>query len=342
MAEHIDDLLVKLGLEEVPRELPVISASRAELQASFVALGGGDETLAWEVRPFNTAPFLRLARGDLLLLGVPWLLSWLGEGFHYRAMSHAQKLGSAELLCYTRFVGEIVERYALDLARAAIPAPATVLGEQAYGKGGGKRTSDVAIVWGKDDLVLFEIHARRVAATVAVTGTAAQATTEVSKLLVVKVNQVGQCIAALLDGTASLPDVDIEEIERIWPVVVSVGHVMQTRNLWSYMRESVDPAKTSSFERSRVQPLQLLDIADYEKLLGLAEAGEDIPEMLARKAAGPFRERDLAAWLHGDRAAPSDEPRPSLLESRWGEIGDRVAQMAKLAANATDQNPTGA
>ena len=76
-----------------------------------------------------------------------------------------------------------------------------------------------------------------------------------------------------------------------------------TRNLWSYVRESIDPVKTSSFGTARVQPLQLLDIADYEKLLGLAKAGEDIPVMLARKAAGPFRERNLAAWLHGDRAA---------------------------------------
>jgi hypothetical protein len=75
------------------------------------------------------------------------------------------------------------------------------------------------------------------------------------------------------------------------------------------VRESIDPVKTSSFGTARVQPLQLLDIADYEKLLGLAKAGEDIPMMLARKAAGPFSERNLAAWLHGDRAAPSDEPR---------------------------------
>jgi hypothetical protein len=64
------------------------------------------------------------------------------------------------------------------------------------------------------------IHARRVAATAAMTGTSAQATTEVSKLLVEKVEQIGQCIAALLDGTAALPDVDTEEIEQIWPVVV--------------------------------------------------------------------------------------------------------------------------
>ncbi len=93
---------------------------------------------------------------------------------------------------------------------------------------------------------------------------------------------------------------------------------------------------------ARPPQLQLLDIADYEKLLGLAEAGEDILVMLARKAAGPFRERDLAAWLHGDRAAPSDESRPSRLESRWEEIGDRVTQMAKLATDATGQDPAGA
>ena len=258
------------------------------------------------------------------------MLSWLGEGFHYRALTHAQSLGSEVLSRYTRFVGEVVERYALELAHAAIDSRATVLGEQRYGKGGGQRTSDVSVVWGKD-LVLFEVHARRVTASAMATGEVTEALGEVSKLLVVKVDQVAGCIDALLDGAATLPGVDLASIERIWPVVVSVGHLMQIRQLWKYVRESVKPETTRALAKARVQPLQLLDISDYEKLLGIVEAGTNLPWMLARKSAGAFRERDYAAWLHGDSAAPSDEPRLKVLEERWEAMSIEVQRTNERA-----------
>ena len=329
-ARHLDELLIKLGLPSTPRDVPIISASRSELQASFKALGGGDAALSWEFRPFKSTPFLRFANGDLLLLGMPWALSWLGEGFHYRALRHAQAQGQAEVLRYSRFMGEVVERYALDLAHAAMDSHATVLGEQRYGKDGGKRTSDIAVVWGKE-LILFEVHARRVTASAMATGEVTEAIGEVSKLLVVKVDQVAGCIDALLDGAATLPGVDLASIERIWPVVVSVGHLMQTAPVWKYVRESIKNDTTSTLATARVQPLQLLDIADYEKLLGIVEAGMSLPEMLARKATGPFRERDFAAWLHGDSAAPSDASRPSVLEKRWEAMGIQVQRTNELA-----------
>ncbi len=336
-AGHLDELLTKLGLSNTPRDVPIISASRTELQASFSALAGSPE-LSWEFRPFKSTPFLRFANGDLLLLGMPWALSWLGEGFHYRALRHAQAQGQAEVLRYSRFMGEVVERYALDLAHAAMDSHATVLGEQCYGKGGGKRTSDIAVVWGKE-LILFEVHARRVTASAMATGEVTEALGEVSKLLVVKVDQVAGCIDALLDGAATLPGVDLTSIERIWPVVVSVGHLMQTAPVWKYVRESIKDDTTSTLATARVQPLQLLDIADYEKLLGIVEAGTSLPDMLVRKATGPFRERDFAAWLHGDSAAPSDASRPSVLEKRWEAMRIQVTQTNELAAAAQDPVP---
>jgi hypothetical protein len=334
LAEHVDDLLVKLGLAATARALPAISSSRAEFRASFSVLGGGSESLGWELRPFKATPFLRLISGDLLLLAPPWLLSWLGEGFHYRAMTHAQRSEGAEISGkYTRFAGEVVERYALDLVEAAAPTSVRVMGEQTYGKGGGRRTSDVAIVCGSD-LILFEVHARRVAATAAVTGTVADATLEVSRLLVEKIDQIGLCVQALLSGEAVLPDVDMAEIERIWPIVVSVGHVRQSRDLWDYLRATMNPTKTASLAQPRVQPLQVMDIEAYEKLMGFLEAGENLPELLTRKSEGPFRERDLPVWLHGDPTAPSEHVRLSVLQARWSEMGAEVNRLVQLTGEA--------
>jgi hypothetical protein len=330
----VDDLLTKLGQPDTPRELPAIAASRSGFNAAFSSLGGGDETLPWEVRPFKSTPFLRLTSGDLLLLSPSWLLSWLGEGFHYRALRQAQREGSGVSAKYTRFAGEVVELYALDLAEAAVTAPDAVFGEQPYGRGDSERTSDVAVVSSNHDLVLFEVHARRVAATAAVTGSAAEATLEVSRLLVEKVDQLGPCVGALLDERATLPGVDTKQIKRIWPVVVSVGHVMQTQNLWDYVRESIDGAKAAPLLDDRVQTLQLMDIEDYEKLMGLVEAGENLAEMLAHKVNGLYRERDFAAWLHSP-GAPSDKARLSVLERRWQSMGERVTLLDGVAAQAS-------
>ncbi|HXE45705.1 MAG TPA: hypothetical protein VN635_10955 [Conexibacter sp.] len=189
------------------------------------------------------------------------------------------------------------------------------------------------VAGGGRDLVLFEIHARRVAATAAVSGTAAEATMEVSRLLVKKADQLGPCVGALLEKRAAFPGTKIDDVERIWPVVVSVGHVMQTTNLWDYVRRSMDDTKAAPLSQSRVQPLQLMDIEDYEKLMGLVEAGESLPAMLAHKINGPYRERDFAAWLHSP-GAPSDQARLTVLKQRWQEMADRVTLLSDQAARA--------
>ena len=80
----------------------MISAERDQFRTAFADFRGGEAAVAWELRPFKRWPFLPLVGGDLLLLGRPWLLSWLGEGFHYRAMTHAQHLTPPQTLPYGR------------------------------------------------------------------------------------------------------------------------------------------------------------------------------------------------------------------------------------------------
>ncbi len=210
-----------------------------------------------------------------------------------------------------------------------------MLGEQRYGKGGGKLTTDVAVIWDRD-LILFEVHARRVKADALAIGEVTEALEEVSKLLVVKIDQVASRIEELLAREATLPDVELDSIDRIWPVVVSVGHLIQTQHVWNYLRASVKAETTGTLTKTRVQPLQVLDMTDYERLLGIVEAGADLPAILARKTGGPFAERDLAAWLWGDRSAPSANARLSLLEERWDAMGTKLQRTRELAQDAQE------
>jgi hypothetical protein len=313
----VEELLQRAGLQDRREQaLATIAASRAQLQSGFAQLQAQGKRFMWELRPFNTFPFLRLDDdAGLLLLGRPWAVNWLGQGFHYRAMSVAQSEdatragGRADhVQRYTAFSGQVFEQYCLHLARDAITAPGIVLGEQPYGKGGGQKTSDVAIVLG-DDLILFEANARRVGAEPLVGGDPLDVSGELAKLLVKKINQLGVVIGALLSDEASLPGIDLSKIKRIFPVVVSLGHVWQTHSLWGHLDAVRDPEKCKPLSAPRVQPLQAFDAGDYEKLLALAHNGSNIAELLGWKTSGPYRCRDFAVWLHEDERAPDHTAR---------------------------------
>jgi hypothetical protein len=194
-----------------------------------------------------------------------------------------------------------------------VPPPAIVLGEQGYGKGGGNKTSDVAVAVG-DDLILFEANARRVSAVPLVTGDPQDATLELTKLLIKKVNQLGVSVGALLAGHARLPGVDMDRVKRIFPVVVAAGHLWHTSHLWKYIDESRDETKCAPFADERVKPIQVADAADYETLIGLARGGHSLPEILEHKTDGAWRHRDWAVWLREDRRSPGlPERLPSII-----------------------------
>lgn len=313
----VDELLERAGLSDRRESaLGAIAADRAAFQAAFTELHASGKRFIWELRPFNTWPFLRLhGTAGLLLLGRPWMLSWLSEGFHYRAMRVAQAEDAAatdgrtdHVQRYTAFAGQVFEAYCLGLAREGVPEPALVMGEQEYGKGGGQKTSDVAVLIG-DDLVLFEVNARRVGAEPLLTGDPLDVSEELTKLLVKKINQLGVTIGALVDGTATLADVDMSNVKRIIPVVVSAGRLWQTSNLWTYLDRARDTDKCKPFEEGRVEPLQAIDGGEYERLLALAYHGGHLGELLARKASGPYRHRDLAVWLAEDKPVPDHHVR---------------------------------
>jgi hypothetical protein len=332
-ASAVEELLARSGLSGNRREsaFTVLAADRATLRTAFVELRAGGKRFIWELRPFNTWPFLRLAGEEgLLLLGRPWMLNWLSEGFHYRAMGVAQAEDAASggrcdhVQHYTAYAGQVFEAYCLDLASGSLPEPTIVLGEQRYGKGGGKKTSDIAVLDGRT-LVLFEVNARRVGAEPLLSGDPLDAAGELGKLLVKKIDQLGVSVGALLDNSATLPCVEIAAVERIIPVVVSAGRLWQTGNLWEYLDASRDSEKCKPFEDARVLPLQALDPAEFEQLLALAHYGASLGDLLARKASGQYRHRDVAAWLQDEKPIADTNVRLPAIEATFakmmGELG---------------------
>jgi len=266
----------------------LLSAPRAWYQEQFAELGNDLDTLAWERRPFLRRPFLRLEDGQWLLVAPRAIESWLGEGFLHRAMEAAERRDESSHL--RGFLGAVFERYCVELTRSVYPGErppgsGRVYGEQEYYRGRQRQdTSDVAIDLGPD-LVMVEVVARRMTQEMQVFGDRDVLERNLAPMLFNKIAQLGRVATDLFDGTATLPDVDMQHVERFWPVLVTAGDLMQTEILW----DRIDERTPGALRGGRVQPLTVLDIGDFELLLGLVAGGHALPSILARKNAGPYR-----------------------------------------------------
>lgn len=337
LAEHLDDLTAKLGMAERKGALlDLVSVERDVLAAEFEDAGTDIEQLAWETRPLMRHPFLRTEDGSLVLLSPRSIQSWLTDGFHYRLLLSAQKRSASDpkhktSRRYTAYAGELLEDYVLGIVRSSYGerpvGSGRVYGEQPYdGKDGEIMTSDVAVDLGLD-LILIEVSASRLRAETLLSGSAEGVGEDLKRMLVAKIIQLDGCINALLSGEAQIPaevgEVDLSRVERIWPVVVSAGAIVQNGLLWHHVREKT----AGRLDQAKIQPPTLLDLEDLEQLLGLVEAGHELSRLLAGKVAGPYRDLELAVYLNEGIGAPRERPRPASVEASWQAVIERAEAM---------------
>jgi hypothetical protein len=326
--DFFPDIAARLGRapEDVTR---IITAKRSWYGEKF---GSGEQTkarAAWERTPFEMRPVLELAGGSFVVVS-PWSIkSWTGDGFFHRALASARGRGQAERLL--RFYGALVERYAFQTLKQVHPEPrplgsGRVSGDQPYGPGKGKRTPDICVDCGPD-LILFEVASGRFTLPTLIEGDPEKAAADLSRLVFKKLDQLGRRIDDLLAGEWAPPEVELERIERIWPVVVTAD-MLQNDLLWREIKSRLP----EGLGRARVQKLTLLDLPDVELLGALVEQGFGLCDALARKAASPYAEMDLRRFVNDTAGIPS-RVRLSTVEERWMQITVRAAELLGLEAD---------
>jgi hypothetical protein len=133
--------------------------------------------------------------------------------------------------------------------------------------------------------------------------------TDLDRLLLRKVNQLGTAIEAILDGRATIPAVDASQVRRVWPIIVT-AKITQSAPLHRLVERSLP----SAFADARVQRLVIFDPEDLEVLAGMIEAGGSISEILAARQSSLYRDLEFTRWAYEDSRAPSPEVRPSYSE----------------------------
>jgi hypothetical protein len=301
----------------------------------FVELGDDDRALAWERTPFMQRPFLDYSDGKWRLLLPRALDSWLSEGFYHRGLQSAQerdreqqKTRSENTLRYTRYFGHLAEQYVLKLAQSVHNglAEANVSGEQTYlARHSEMKTSDVALAF-PNDLVLIEVVSARLSREMQVEGDPVMLANALERMVLKKARQLARVIDDLRAGTATIPGIDAAVLERVFPVIVTAGGTLfQTDLLWNRIDAALPPA----YGDPPVQPLALFDMEDLETALGHVTIGHRLPDLLAQKSAGAYRQREFVAFQHDVLGTPNTT-RPPLLEQRFIELGALLAETLQL------------
>ncbi len=269
--------------------------------------------------PFQVRPLLALQGGGFLLSSTNALASWMTRGVHYACLTPLE--GTPAAKAFLAYVGRLLETHAVELLQDAHrdQSDVRVLGEQSYDKGS-SHTSDIAVVDGRD-LVLIEVEAHRFTKEALLSGDTEQVLEELNKMIVAKARQVDDCIAALRRpvSPATLPGVDMSEIDRIWPVVVVEGGIVQSRLLWEYLDEQL----AGMLDAPNVHALSVLTMDELEAIAGYVEHGHRVATLLRRWKFGSSRHVDFT-YFCSVTTGLKQRRRSRLVERRWQRLSDEM------------------
>jgi hypothetical protein len=258
----------------------------------------------WTTSPFETKPFVRLRDGRLLLWSPRPLTSWLTDGFYYRGLTQAAAAG--DVSAFTSFNGWLVERYAREVVEAVLPPTKPHGGGRALrsvrymGPRGEVDSPDIALDYGQD-LVLVEVRSGRLKLPTRLTGDPVRVQQDLRILIVDKAQQLSRRIDDYREGLFEVDGVDRQHVQRIWPVVLSGATFLMAEMVYDWIVDEIGDHLRQPF----VQPLTVIDMADWEQLCGLVETGWSVPDLLERKTGG-YRRLDWRRMVADDPFLPAE------------------------------------
>jgi hypothetical protein len=306
-----------------------IAGDRAFFRGMFQREKPGLRGNALNSIPFQVRPLLEQSNGGYLLSSTNALASWMTRGVHYACLTPIEGTPTAQ--AFLTYVGRLFEAYAVELLEDAHRAQpeVRVLGDQPYDNGA-SRTTDVAIVDGSD-LVLIEIEAHRFTKEALLSGDAEQVLSELDTMILSKARQISQCIDALRrpDSPATLPSIDMADIERIWPVVVIEGGIVQTALLWEHLNEQLGEA----LQQPGVQTPSVMTMDELEAAAGLVEHDHHLAMLLHRWKFGSAKYTDFTYFCRKTTGLQRRR-RATLVERRWKQLTEEVASAFSAEARA--------
>jgi hypothetical protein len=308
--EDLDGIFNQMGLSEEERAsaMQLIAAPISHFRDEIN--GKTHDQLSWDQVTFMRHPLIQV-RDDLYLLQSPRaLIAWMVDGPYYRALDSARERGGRAVSAFTSRVGQLTERYVLELIDSAHPEPrfsvtGNVYGDKTYGRGA--RSSDVTITY-PHDAVLIEVSSHRLSLQAKRDGDFEALQHDLTEMVGRRPRQLRRCIDAIKplrrghQATLRFPHLDPERLARIWPIIVTATPVH-----WSPLHEEFVGDELQGLEsRPDVEPLDVLAIEDLESMLAIYEdTGLSVPSLLTRKASVVGARGDTRRWIARDQSIPN-------------------------------------
>jgi hypothetical protein len=320
---------------QVSRLIAASSSTRAEF-IEILSENDDLDHLVWDRSPFERRPFLRLGDGRVVLMSPRFLHSWMGEGIYYRLLDAAgrrrdpRRPAKRATLRFTRFNGELTERYVrrltershVDQIRAGV---VRISGEQTYtGKRGTEQKSPDLLLSYATDVVVVEVTGGRPARRTRVLSDPTLIERELDNRVIGKLRELDRALIDILDGTASIPEIELDLVERVWPVLVIPSTIIQTEVLWQHI-EQVAP--TLFTHHPTLQPPTLFSVEDLERALSAVETGEGLPAILGTRLASVYRRMPPSHFFqHHYRSSR----RPAYLDEQLLLVGQEARAALRL------------
>jgi hypothetical protein len=316
---------------QVDKLLSAISASRSQFQKLFAADDDIDHLL-WDRTAFERFPFLRLSDDRLVLLNPRFLKIWMGEGIYHRLLTSATtrpdpaRPTRRATLRFTRYHGELMERYVqrvaershADQTRAGV---VRISGEQHYvGRHGSEQKSPDLILSYATDVVAIEVTGGRPARRTRVLSDPSLIEKELDNRVIGKLAELDKALVDVLDGTAPIPGLELELVQRVWPILIVPSTIVQSDVLWAHI-DSKAPGLFAG--HPALQTPTLFSIEDFESALAAVETGAGLPMILAARANSPYRRMPPSHFFAQHYRTTR---RPAYLDEQLRLAGDEAAR----------------
>jgi hypothetical protein len=183
-----------------------------------------------------------------------------------------------------RYLERVAERSHADQLRAGV---VRISAERTYvGKKGSEQKSPDLILSYATDVVAIEITGGRPARRTRVLSDPSLIETELTKRVIGKLAELDNALVDVLDGTVEIPDLRLDLVERVWPVLIVPSTIIQSEMLWSHIANQAPDLFT---HRKSLQPPTLLSIEDFERGLAAVETGTGLPALLGARLASVYR-----------------------------------------------------
>jgi len=158
-----------------------------------------------------------------------------------------------------------------------------------------------------EDLVAIEVFTGRISRMARTSLDPDEMDKALEKATTTKLLELAARIGELLRGELTYPDLQLDRVKRVWPVLVQAGDAMfQSPALWEHLRAE---APGAFLPDARVHRPTLLNLDDLEPLLALVqENGKLLPELFGEIAASAYAELPARNWVHATHGGITRRP----------------------------------